>query len=68
MPSEVSKFDKRCVQECLIKIIIVVMLVITIMLFWLIWAIRQCSAEDSGGAGGARAPLEFCHPGRNISS
>ena len=72
MPGEVSKFDKECVQECLTKTIFVVMLVIIVMLFfmlfWLIWAILQCSAVDRGGAVSARAPLEFCHPSRNIRS
>ena len=35
MPDEVSKFDKKCVQECLTKTIIVVIIIIIGMLEWM---------------------------------
>ena len=48
MPGEVSKFDKECVQECLIKTIIVVVLIIFVMLVMLICAILQWNGIGVG--------------------
>ena len=45
---EVSKFDKECVQECLIKTIILVVLIIFVMLVMLICDILQWNGIGVG--------------------
>ena len=48
MPGEASKFDKECVQECLINTIIVVVIIIFVMLVMLICAILQWNGIGVG--------------------